>query len=181
MKFEDRYASAVRSSNLRSEAKTLNSSIDIIGAAGMAGKRHRLAMALFRLLTSDNREISTVVDLVAQKIITKAYRTGSEIRPLAAHLMASILVSHARDPRCKTCGGHGFMRYIGTPHLDKGMRCMTCNGQGKWILEDSFSPERLQLALWCAAELERELERAAPAAMAALSLNMSYSRSSVLR
>lgn len=168
MKFEDRYASAMRSSNLRSEEKTLHSSADILGAAGKASKDYPLALSLLRLFNGDNGAVAKIVELMTEKAITKAYRTTrAEIGPVAASLIARMVLDWYRDSACKPCGGHGFKRMKGAPALSD-QPCQVCTGTGKRDFETMFPPNRLELAKWLAAELERETALAGPAAMAAL-------------
>jgi hypothetical protein len=62
MKIVDRYASAVRASSLKSEPDTTYSASDVLGAMGLAGKRHPLAVALTRLFTGDNTASGDIVN-----------------------------------------------------------------------------------------------------------------------
>jgi len=179
MKFEDRYHSAVRTSNLKSEEKTTFSASDVMGAAGFAGKEMRsaetsdpsrgqpLAMALMRLLSGDNHASAEILALLSAKVIGKAHRTGPEIGQPAALMVSAIVLDHFRDRRCRACRGHGFELIRGAPAIgDK--ECQRCRGTGMKPFETMFKPERVELARWLAAELERELAKAGPAAMAAL-------------
>ena len=167
MKFEDRYASAVRTSNLKSEEKTTFSSADILGAAGKASVHYPLALALLRLFTGDNKAADTIIELMSLKMVGKAYRLRDEIDMVAASLVARIVLDWYRDSVCKQCGGHGFKRMIGAPTLSD-QACPHCAGQGKRDFDSMFSSRRLELAKWAAAELEFEMALAGPAAMAAL-------------
>jgi hypothetical protein len=179
MKFEDRYHSSVRTSNLKSEAKTTFSSSDVLGAAGLAGKTRRasetsdsrpgqpLAMALMRLLTGDNHASAEVLAILSVKVIGKAHRIGPEIEQPAALMLSALVLGHFRDQRCRSCKGHGFELIKGAPAIgDK--QCTHCDGTGNRPFDAMFKAERVDLARWLAAELDRELAKAGPAAMAAL-------------
>lgn len=164
MRFEDRYASAVRSSNLKSEPKTTFSDADVLGAAGKAANRHPLALALLRLFTGDNHASAVIIELLTDRLVGKAFRMGDEVDRAAASLMARIALDWFRDAVCKRCGGHGFKLLKGSPHLGED-RCPHCEGTGKRDFEGLFSERRVDLARWVLVELEREIALAGPAAI----------------
>jgi hypothetical protein len=171
MKFEDRYATAMRSSNLKSEEKTMHSSADILGAAGKASKKYPLALALLRLFNGDNHAVSTIIELMTTMAISKAWRKHVEIDRVSASLIARLVLDWYRDSVCKPCGGHGFKRMAAAPALS-GQACGECRGTGKRPFETMFPASRLELAKWLAAELEQNTALAGPAAMAALSVRL---------
>ena len=103
MRFDDRYATAVRSNKLRSDADKTGD-VDILGAAGLAGKRVRtlpdgttapgapLAMALLRLFTGDKRAAREIVEITAGMLVGKAHRLGAaldrpEVGAVDAHVV----------------------------------------------------------------------------------------------
>lgn len=166
MSIIDRYATAIRSSNLGSKPDTDRSDSDIIGAAGLAAKRSPLAIALMRLFCGDNHASSTIVGILADKAVGKAYRMGNECsRSEARDISAAVLAWH-RDGTCKVCGGHGVKLIPGTKTLG-GDRCTSCR-DGKILFDSKFSMLRLDLARWLAAELDREQAIAGADAMRAL-------------
>lgn len=63
--FSDRYSSAVHSGNLRSDP-VAESDVDVIAAAGFAGKRSPLAMSLLRLFVGDARAGDSLVTLMEE-------------------------------------------------------------------------------------------------------------------
>lgn len=167
MRFEDRYARAMRSTNLKSEASTTHSGADIVGAAGLAAKKQGLAIALLRLSSGDNHAAIDIVELMTKKLVGKAYRMQPPITHNAASMLARIVLDWFLDSKCKACGGHGYVRISGTPTLsDK--ECAACHGRGRRPFETLFSDDRVDLARWMLAELEREMGLAGPAALAAL-------------
>jgi hypothetical protein len=93
VRFDERYATAVRSSNLRSDAKTTFSANDVLGAAGIASKRHPLALTLLRLFTGDNHASDRILELLESMLVGKSYRMDRKVikRP-AASLMARLLL-----------------------------------------------------------------------------------------
>ena len=169
----DRYASAVRSSNLKSKPETTRSDSDVLGAAGLAAKKRPLAMALMRLLSGDNHATREIVALLEEKVVGKAYRMEVEIQRTQATDMARAVLAWCRDGVCKTCGGHGF-RLAGDAKLGEGRgslsehQCLTCRGTGKVPFEKQFSLETVELARWLRAEIERDLASAGALAMARL-------------
>lgn len=168
MKFEDRYAMAVRTSNLKSESTTTFSSADILGAAGLAAQRHPLAISLLRLFTGDNAAAGVIVDHMTQMTMSKAHFAYSQaIDREAASIVSRLVLDWYRDRRCRPCRGLGHQLIPGTPKLSD-QACKVCGGAGLRDFDAMFPPDRLQLAKWLASELEREMGMAGPAAMAAL-------------
>lgn len=172
MKFEDRYASAVNATNLKSEEMTLFSSSDVLAAAGWGARKYPLAFALYRLLVADdNRAADEIVTLLAERLVSKSSQWRIEISETAASFMARLILDWYRDPLCKTCGGHGYERISGTPTLgDK--ECNTCSGVGRRRFEAMFAPNRVALAKWGANKLEQEMSRAGPEAMRTLRVSL---------
>ena len=167
MSIIDRYASAVRSSNMGSKPETTRSDSDVIGAAGLAAKHVPLGIALMRLLSGDNHASGVIVDILAEKAVGKAYRLGNECGRVEATDIARAVLAWHRDATCKPCGGHGVLHIPGTPTLGSE-RCPRCKGAGRMPFDRQFSMVRLELARWLVAEVERELAIAGPAAMRAL-------------
>ena len=173
MNFDDRYATAVRSSNLKSKPDTLRSDSDVLGAAGLAAKRAPLALALLRLLSGDNHASTEIVSILAGMADGKAYRIGVEITRIECVDMGRAVLAWCRDGTCKACGGHGF-RLANDAEIGQGRavlsehHCPACRGERKIPFDRQFSIERLELARWLRSEVEREVSKAGPAAMAAL-------------
>lgn len=166
MKFDDRYSSAVRSSNLKSAPDTRMSDTDVLGAAGLAGKKHPLAFALMRLLAGENSETREVVQLMAAMADGRGFRTGVEISRIECDDMACRVLAWYRHGRCEPCRGRGYQVIEGTARL--GNQCPACHGSGKRSFDDEWPLERIDLARWLLAKLERELAIGGPAAMAKL-------------
>ena len=173
MRFDDRYSSAIHSSNLKSKPDTHSSDSDVLGAAGLAGKRAPLAMALLRLLSGDNHASRDVVDIMAGMLDGKAYRMQVELTRVEAADMARAVLAWVRDGVCTPCGGLGFQRIEGAPSLSEHV-CQACRGTGKRPFEREFPMVRVLLAQWMLAEVERELATAGPAAMAALAPRLEH-------
>lgn len=167
MTFADRYAPATRSSNLGSKPDTTSSHSDVLGAAGLAAKRAPLGIALMRLLSGDNHASATVVAILADKAIGKAYRMGNECGRAEAEALAQAILAWYRHGTCTTCSGHGVQLIPGTTTLG-GKECPACRGTGRLRLDKQVGMLRLDLVRWLAAEVDRELAFAGPAAMKAL-------------
>lgn len=164
MKFADRYAGAVSSSNLGSKPDTTYSDSDVIGAAGLAAKRVPLGMALLRLFSGDNHSVGKIVDILAEMAWKRRRMGGRKPRRVECEDIARAVLAWHRDGTCKVCGGHGVGLIPGTPTLG-GDQCRACKGTGRVLFERQFPVDRLDLARWLAAELEREMADAGPEAM----------------
>lgn len=164
MKILDRYAGAVRSSNLGSQPDTTYSDSDVLGAAGLAAKRVPLGIALMRLFSGDNHSSSEIVRILSAKAVGKAYRIGKEIGGLEADDVARAVLAWHRNGTCKPCGGHGQKLIPGTTTIGDD-KCPACRGAGRVLFDRQFSPDRLDLARWLVAEMEREMAIASPEAM----------------
>ena len=161
---EDRYSSAVRSKNLRSVERTSFSDSDVVGAVGMAARERPLAMALLRLFVGDNRSADEVLKILEDMAVGKAFRLDVEItRPEAYDLCAAVLAWH-RDGVCRKCNGLGLLKMPNAPTLSTH-RCRACRGVGRMPFDRQFSMERLMLARWVSAEIDREQAYAGPLAM----------------
>ena len=162
----DRYSSAIRSSNLGSRPETTQSDSDVLGAAGLAAKRSPLAIALLRLFCGDNHSSNSIVGILADKAVGRAYRMGNECGRVEAWDISAAVLAWHRDGTCKVCGGHGVKLIPGTTTLS-GDRCTSCR-DGRIKFDAQFPMQRLDLARWLAAELDREQAIAGADAMRAL-------------
>lgn len=172
MSITDRYAGAIRSSNLGSKPDTTYSDSDVLGAAGLAGKRSPLAMALLRLFCGDNHASGKIVDVLATSAVGKAYRMGNECGQVEARDIAAAVLAWHRDSACKACGGHGVRLIPGTTTLG-GERCGQCR-DGRIDFDGQFSLMRLDLARWLAAEVDREQAIAGKEAMRMLAPRLDF-------
>jgi hypothetical protein len=166
--FQDRYSSAVRSANLKSQPGTTRSDADILGAAGIAAKRSPLAIALLRLFAGDNHASRDIVLQLAQMLVGKAWHAKrfSLPRTEAEDIAKAVLAWH-RDGTCRPCGGHGYTAVEGAPTISDH-QCPVCRGTGRMPFDRHFKGSQLDLAQWLVAEVEREQAMAGPAAMRAL-------------
>lgn len=162
-----RYASAVRSGNLRSAPDTTYSDSDVLGAAGLAAKAHPLAVALMRLFCGDNGAARDLVRVLSQLAWDRAIAENLALKRTQADDLAASVIAWHRDGVCKPCGGHGYRLIDGTRTIGDHA-CAACKGAGKVPFEQHFSLERRLIARWLLAEIEREQARAGPAALARL-------------
>lgn len=128
---------------------------DVVGAVGLAGKHAPLATGLLRLFVGDNRVARDLVHIMASMLVGKAYRLKQEIARVQAEDMARAVLAWHRDGTCRHCNGIGMLKMPGTPHLS-GVACSECRGTGRMPFNRQFAMERLELARWLAAEIERE-------------------------
>lgn len=183
----DAYARALRSKNLRSDARTERSDADVLGAVAFAGKDVRtevvdgkivrrpgakLAMQLMRLFVGGDKEAKEVTATLARMAVGKSYRMGARIGEAGADLLAGLVVQWHRDSACKTCGGHGFKTVLGELGDSRAVlgdeACDDCRGSGKRDFDGLFPFEHLNLARWMRNEIEREQAIAGAEAMKAL-------------
>jgi hypothetical protein len=178
----NRYASAIHSSNLKSEARTANSDSDVLGAMGIADRRltkginehgdkvgseHPMAVPLERLFVGDRASAGVIIQLLAGNIRGKAQSLRIRMSETQATDMAKAVLGWFRAPACRVCGGHGFKVIKNTTTLGDS-KCRPCNGSGKVLLEELFHENQRELVRWAAAQMEREAGQAGPAAMRAL-------------
>lgn len=167
MRIQDRYATAVHSSNLKSEAKTYQSDSDVLGAYGLAGKLNPLATALERLFTGDNSAAREIVSIMAALSWGKAKSLKVKQTRVQSEDMARMVLAWHRDGTCKPCGGHGYDVVPGTKTISD-TECKHCHGTRKIPFEKQFKPEHRILARWLLVHIEKEQSAAGPAAMKAL-------------
>ena len=172
MGIADRYASAVHSSDLRSAASTTASDSDVIGAYGLASKRHPLAVALARLFAGDNHAASSLTELLSSMVQRRADSRRIKLHWTHAQDLARSVLAWHRDGRCKHCDGHGYQRIADTPSLsDAASRA--CHGTTKLPFEPQFQAATRPLAQWLLSEIEREQAKAGAAAMVCLAPRLS--------
>lgn len=128
-------------------------------------------MALLRLFMGDGRAGDEIVDILVGSITGKAYRMRVEITGLESRDMAQAVLAWHRDSVCKPCGGLGYRKADGAPHLT-GQLCGSCHGTTRIPFEAQFPGDWRDLARWLLAEVEREQAIAGPEAMKALSARM---------
>ena len=163
-KILDRYASAVRSSNLRSNEATTYSDTDVLGAAGLAAKRNPLAIALARLFCGDNGAAPEIVTIMADMAWGKAQAINVKLRRVESIDIARAVLAWHRDGKCRVCGGHGFALIDGSRTIGDA-ECGKCYGTGRVPFDRNFKGQSLVVASWLIAEVEREQAKAGPAAM----------------
>jgi len=181
MRIQDRYATAVRSSCLTVDERTVMSDTDVLGAMGLAdrcltegrdsqgnpGRHAPLAVALERLFAGHNHAAMVIVQLLAGMAWKRARATKVKLNRIGAADMAKACLAWHRDGICKACGGHGTLVIPGSTTLGP-VACKPCKGVGKVPFERQFTHELRELAGWLVAEMEREQCHAGPAAMRSL-------------
>lgn len=185
---EERYSTAVSSSNLAVNPRTSMSDTDVLGAMGLADRELTqgrksdgtpvrpapLAVALERLLSGDSRAAHGIVRGLADAVWKEARGRNTKLTHLEATHMAKVLLAWMRDGVCKTCGGHGYQLIPGTKthSVTPCRHCSKSETPGKRPLFKEFRPAHRDLADWLRNEVQREAGRAAPQAMAHLASTM---------
>jgi hypothetical protein len=180
-KIQNRYASAVHSSNLSVDGRTYMSDSDTLGAMGIADrvlttgrtsdgtpvKPSPLAVPLERLFSGDNREAHEIVRLMAQMAHEHSFQIKVKISRAQCKDMAQACLAWHRNGTCKPCGGRSYSLIPGTKTLSD-RECPECRGSGKAPLERQFRMEHRELARWMVAEMARAAGQAGPQAMRVL-------------
>jgi hypothetical protein len=161
---DERYRSAVRSSNLKSRPETRTSDTDVLGAFGLVAQTEPLSVELARLLAGDNKAARAIANILGNMAIGKAHRLNVKITPGECLDMGKAVLAWCRYGTCKPCGGLGYERAKGAPALT-GHICKPCRGSGKRPFDREFKAAHINLARWLLAEVERDLAKAGPIAM----------------
>lgn len=177
MNINDRYATATRSSNLRSRPETTASDSDVLGAAGLADRKltkegHPIAVALERLFSGDNTAAREIVWLLATWAWNRARDQRVPLRHTESVDIARSVLAWHRDGICRPCNGLGYLIAAGSPYLSSS-ECPACRGTKKRPFEREFRAAHRPIAHQVLDELDRELSRAGPAVMAKLAPRMS--------
>lgn len=183
---DERYGTAVSSSNLAVNPRTLMSDTDVLGAMGIADRELTLgvnsagdpvrpaplAVTLERLLTGgDSREAHHIVRMLADMAWREARGQKVKLSHAEASDMARSVLAWFRHGVCRPCGGHGYNLIAGTKTHSENF-CEHCGGGGKRPLEKVFKPQVRVVVSWLAAEIQREAGRAGPQAMRLLAADM---------
>lgn len=185
-KIQNRYASAVHSSNLAVDGKTHMSDSDTLGAMGLAahaletgwrptgpggqGEPVRpvpLAVPLERLFSGDNRAVYQIVRDLAKLAHEHSFKIDCRIKRVQCADLARACLAWHRDGACPACEGRGYALIPGTKTLSE-RECPECRGSRKIPFERQFRPEWRELARWMVTEMTRASGYAGPAAMRAL-------------
>lgn len=168
---DERYATAVNSSNLNIDARTAISDTDVLSAFGIAARTEPLAVALKRLFAGDDRAVHDVVRELTAVAWYGARALRVRLDRIEAFDMARACVAWQRNGTCRECGGHGFELIAGTrTHSER--RCPPCRGSGKLPFEKNFPRRQRELAAYLVAEMQREMGRAGPEAMKILATRL---------
>jgi hypothetical protein len=184
---QNRYASAVHSSNLGVDAKTRMSDSDTLGAYGLADRALTtgrtsdgtpvrpcpLAVPLERLFAGDNNAVYDIVRMLAEMAHAHSFKIKLKIKLVECTDLARACLAWHRDGTCKACEGRGYALIPGTKTLSD-RECLACRGSRKIPFERNIKPEWRELARWMVSEMTRASGYAGPAAMRALapSLNL---------
>lgn len=158
MKITDRYASAVHSSNLKSEERTQYSDTDVLAAMGLASIRHELAWSLARIFSGDDTAAARVVQVLAVMVRFKAAELRIRMARTQSEDIAQACLAWFRNGTCRPCGGHGKLIIKGSNTLGS-QDCKVCKGRGKVPFDRQFHESWREIARWLVAEMERELPK----------------------
>ena len=188
MKITERYASAIKSSNLKTIASTTYGDTDVLGAFGIADRRlslginaagvqvsdrRPLAVPLQRLLMGDSGAAAELVDLLAQGLRGQAKDARIVLTAFSSQKMARAVIAYFRNSACSVCGGHGLEVVPGSNALGSA-KCGACKGTGKVQIVKAFRQEHRDLVRWAMDRVEEESSRAGPAAMQALADRLDF-------
>lgn len=175
-KILDTYAGAVARGDLSSDDRSTFRGADVVGAFGLAGRKHKLAAALARMFIGGDREAKEVSAIMTRMLVSKAHDLGEPIGEAAADLIAGIVLEWHRNSTCPMCKGHGFRTVAGELGESRAVigsqACRTCKGRRVRPFDPLFPAERLSLARWLRDKVERETALAGPAALRYLRLDL---------
>jgi hypothetical protein len=158
----ERYASAVRSTNLEINERTTRSDSDVLGAMGLAAREFPLAVALQRLFLGDSSAARELVEILADDAWRQARAMKVKLNRVQAYDLAQGCVAWHRNPTCNDCAGHGATVIPGSTTL--GVKCKPCKGTGRTSLSKVFK-EHAEIADWLVAHMEKHQSMAGPEAM----------------
>lgn len=182
MLIHDRYATAIRSSNLKiKELKVDETAIgdaEVVSAMAFADKELTtgmdslgnpvrpapLAVALERLFLGDNAAAVVIVERLAEMAWERAKARRIKLKRAEAADMARACLAWHRDGACKPCGGHGYLVIRGSTTIGN-QSCKACKGTGRLPFDKNFAEDLREIANWLLDEMSREQSRAGPAAM----------------
>lgn len=143
----ERYMVATTTSSLKVAERTTLSATDILAAAGMAGRKHGLAVQLWALNHSPSLQL---IQRVKPKLMARLddYMQYKRLKGNVDRITKQVMVWHI-DNVCPECDGQMKERIGGTPHLSD-THCPACNGSGRRELHT----ENDQAALWLADEIK---------------------------
>lgn len=111
---------------------TSRSPADILTAAGMVGRRHGLAMAIWSLMhTPSDSAMRKVTDRLA--VILRSYMQDKGMKGKPRDIAKQTLAWWLHGT-CKHCGGTALKRIEGTPYLSDE-QCDHCHGTGRVPLQ----------------------------------------------
>lgn len=149
---EERYATASTTSHLIVDSE--HKECDVLVAAGMAGQKHRLALALWSFAHMPTiTRLHTLRTEVERMVNRRLDTTGSKGD---ARSITKAVLSWWANPACPHCSGRGYEKYHNAPALSDVL-CGHCDGSGKRKVQC----ENQQVADWAVAELERLAAQAA--------------------
>lgn len=100
---------------------------DILGAAGMAGRKYGMAMDLWRLTHKPTpHEYRKMAHQLSGKVAKFMKERGLKGKPST---VARQTIAWWIRPKCKVCSGLGFAKYSDAPALS-AIPCPSCNGSG---------------------------------------------------
>lgn len=193
-RIQDRYATAVHSSDLGVDGKTFMSDSDTLGAYGIAGRALEvgmtstgepvtpspLAVPLERLFAGDNNAVYDIVRQLADMAHEHSFRLRLKISHTQARDIAEACLAWHRNGTCAACEGRGYALIPGTKTLSEN-ECQDCCAShiparwrtpGRMPFERQFRPEWRELARWLVSQMEAAAGRAGPEAMKALAPRM---------
>lgn len=171
MKITERYASAVRSSNLRSQPNTTFSDPDVIAAFGLAAKTAPLGVVLERLFTGDGAAHSEIVRLLSE--LASSQFPDWRKKGVKLSSIAVAVIKWNRDSSCPACDGLAYEKIPGAPALsDK--ECPACRGTGRALLHKQFRGGSVEVAEYMQRCIEEQQAEAGAAAMRAIAPRLEF-------
>jgi len=163
MRYQERYACSVNSSNLTVDERTTWADSDVIGAAGMAAHHFPLGVALMRLFDGSG-SAQEVIESMADEAMRKRNAMRIKISRVEVEDLCRAALAWHRAGTCPECGGTRKQLIPGTPHLSE-IDCVPCNGSGRMLYRNIIAESRIPLFEWLIAAIKREQVNAGCQAM----------------
>ncbi len=149
----ERFSTAIMSTNLTSDPRTLYSDSDVIGAYGLLAKSNPLGVALARLLAGGKS--ASAKEALVEMAIWKSGKDGRRVSLEYAGLIVDEVLAWYFFGTCQVCQGHGHPVLPGTKTLSDEV-CPHCK-DGKVDLLQAIPKKRHDLALWLSSQIDTSI------------------------
>lgn len=139
----ERYSRAVQSSQLRQSDERVTS-IDTLTAAGIAGSREPIGLALWRAkFANDRHAYRHAQALLLLKVAHVARKRRWSEPPKTLKLLAASVMRWSVFGTCPVCTGRGHPRLEGVDNFLSDEPCHACHGYGITAIESAVPAQQI--------------------------------------